>query len=148
MNKYRIKSAAYIIPHKGNGVLLSLRKGTGYMDGHYSLVAGHIEENESAEAAAMREASEESGIGLTAEQLTFVYALHRYSSNPDDAYFDVFFEIHEWQGDFINMEPEKCGGLEWFNMDSLPENTIPYIVDVLTSYQKDERYKSIERQAV
>jgi 8-oxo-dGTP diphosphatase len=145
--KYRIKSAAYIVPRKGHKVLLSLRKGTGFMDGYYSLVAGHIEENESAEHAAIREASEESGIGLNDDQLTFVYLMHRYNANPDDAYIDVFFEVREWQGEFENMEPEKCGGLDWFDINNLPDNTIPYVADVLTSYQTGERYKSIERQA-
>lgn len=145
-DKYRIKSAAYIIPRKGDQVLLSLRKGTGFMDGYYSLVAGHIEQDESAEAAAIREASEESAIGLTVDQLTFVYLMHRYTANPDDAYIDIFFEVREWQGEFENMEPEKCGGLDWVNINNLPDNTIPYIADVLAAYRTGERYKSIERQ--
>lgn len=148
MSHYRINSAAYIIPRKGDEVLLSLRKNTGFMDGHYSLVAGHIEENESADAAAIREASEESGIGLTTDQLEFVQLLHRYGANPDNAYIDIFFEVHEWQGEFTNMEPEKCDGLDWFDINNLPDNTIPYISDVLTSYQSGQRYKSVERQTL
>lgn len=141
-----LRSAAYIIPREGNRVLLSLRKNTGYEDGLYGLVQGHLESGETIEEAAIREASEESSIVLTTDQLRFVYLMHRVSKEPIYTYLDVFFEVHEWQGEFTNMEPEKCGGLEWFDINHLPENTVPYIKTVLESYETGQNFSSIRKE--
>ena len=58
MNQERSKASvnAYLILEKDGMVLLGLRKNTGYQDGMYSLVAGHIEDNESATTGMCREA--------------------------------------------------------------------------------------------
>lgn len=144
--KHTVKCAAYVIPRRGDEVLLSLRKGTGYMDGYYSMVAGHIEAGERAEDGAIREAKEESGVSLIVDQLSFVFLMHRVSANPKDEYLDIFFEVRDWEGEFINQEPEKCGGLEWFDVNALPENTIPYIRQVLETYPTGVRYVSRERE--
>ncbi|TAL14326.1 NUDIX domain-containing protein [Patescibacteria group bacterium] len=136
------KCAAYIIPRRDNEVLLSLRKNTGYMDGYYSLVAGHVEANEVIEEGAIREAHEEAGINIRPDQLQFVFLQHRQSADPIDEYIDVFFEVSEWDGEFTNMEPEKCGGLDWFDIDQLPESTIPDIAYVLTNYRNGQHYAS------
>jgi hypothetical protein len=40
------------------------------------------------------------------------------------------------------MEPEKCGGLDWVDVDHLPENTIPDIADVLHNYRNGQHYTS------
>jgi len=140
--KFRLKFSVYVIPRKGDQVLLSLRKNTGYMDGYYSMVAGHVEAGESAEEAVIREASEEAGVTLTQDQLTYVFTMHRLKTDPKDDYIDIFFESTQWEGEFINNEPEKCGGLEWFDIHDLPENTIPYIADVLRLYPQGERFMS------
>lgn len=147
-SRHTFKCAAYIIPRRGNEVLLSLRKNTGYMDGYYSLVAGHVEVNEVIEEGAIREAFEEAGVVITAEQLTFVFLQHRQSAEAIDEYIDVFFEISEWQGEFTNMEPEKCGGLDWFDIDALPENTIPDIADILKKYRNGQHYVSRRKATV
>lgn len=143
--KHKVKLAAYVIPRRGDEVLLSLRKNTGYMDGYYSLVAGHVEENEATEDGAIREANEESGIQLSKDQLRFVYLMHRLSDIPDDEYIDVFFEITAWQGDFTNNEPAKCERLDWVNINNLPENTIPCIQEVLKTYPAGKMYSSRQR---
>ncbi len=146
--RHMFKCAAYIIPRRGNEVLLSLRKNTGYMDGNYSLVAGHIEARETIEEGIIREAREEAGIGLTPDQLKFVFLQHRQSDEEIDEYIDVFFEVSQWQGEFTNMEPEKCGGLDWYDIGELPENTIPEVADVLKNYRNGQQYVSRRKVAV
>ena len=48
--------AVYLIVKNGDNLLLSLREGTGYMDGYYGLVSGHVEKGEPAKYACIREA--------------------------------------------------------------------------------------------
>ncbi len=140
--KFKLKFAVYLIPRKANQVLLSLRENTGYMDGMYSLVAGHVEAGETAERALFRETLEEAAVTLTEDQIEYVFTMHRLKTDPKDDYIDIFFEAKDWNGEFINNEPEKCGGLDWFDINALPANTIPYIKDVLTLYPQGQRFKS------
>jgi 8-oxo-dGTP pyrophosphatase MutT (NUDIX family) len=141
-DKFRLKFSVYLIPRIGEKVLLSLRENTGFMDGYYSFVSGHVEENETAEEALIRETSEEAGVKVAEQDLKFVFAEHRLSDEIQDDYVELFFETSKWQGEFTNKEPQKCGGLEWFNINQLPENTIPYIADVLRLYPSGKRYMS------
>lgn len=43
--RFLIRSAVYLILLKKNKILLARRFKTGWKDGHYSLVAGHIDGN-------------------------------------------------------------------------------------------------------
>lgn len=129
--KFKLKFAVYLLPLRGNQVLLSLRQNTGWMDGKYSLVAGHVEGGETPEEATIREAKEEAGITLDQKDLRFVHVMHRLKNDPSDEYIDMFFECEKWTGEFVNAEPEKCGGLEWFDRGALPENVLPYVRDVI-----------------
>ncbi len=61
------KIAVYLILKREEETLLLLRQNTGYMDGFYGLVSGHVENDESAVTAMIREAHEESGITIKEE---------------------------------------------------------------------------------
>lgn len=129
MNKERHKiiPAAYVILRRGNEILMQRRLNTGHEDGNYGLVSGHVEEGESYKNAIIREAKEEVDIDLKVEHLRFAHLMHR----KEDDYSDVFFTAEQWDGEIKNMESDKCDDLSWFDKDTLPENAIPYIREVL-----------------
>jgi ADP-ribose pyrophosphatase YjhB (NUDIX family) len=133
--RFKFLGASYLIVKNKDRLLLSLRKDTGFMDGYYSLVAGHIEANESASQACIREAKEEADIGITVDDLRPVHVSQRVS-NADRVYFDVYFLLENYIGNIKNNETDKCGGLDWFEVNNLPGNIIPYVKDVLSSYSK------------
>ncbi|KAJ1488286.1 NUDIX hydrolase domain-like protein, partial [Baffinella frigidus] len=54
-----IHAAAYLLLRRGSSVLLGKRWGTGWMDGKYTLPAGHVDPGERILQAAAREAREE-----------------------------------------------------------------------------------------
>jgi 8-oxo-dGTP pyrophosphatase MutT (NUDIX family) len=114
-------------------VLLLRRFNTGYEDGKYSVIAGHLEGNETVKAAAIREALEEVGIRIVPEQLEVVGVMHRRS---DDERIDWFLTTRAWSGEVENHEPGKCDRLEWFNLDALPPNVIPYVRRALDNFQR------------
>lgn len=142
--RFAIRFAVYLIPRRGNQVLLSLREGTGWKDGWWSLVAGHVEAGEAAERALAREAAEEAAI--IPVDYHHVYTMHRVADDPADEYIDLFFETTAWDGEITNNEPEKCGGLEWFELDGLPEKTLTYVKRVLHEYPDGKTYSSMEKE--
>jgi 8-oxo-dGTP pyrophosphatase MutT (NUDIX family) len=129
--------SSYLILTQNNQVLLGLRKNTGYNDGLWSLVAGHVEDGESATAAMIREAREEIGIELSQEQMKVVHIMHRRSNRRN---IDVFFVCSSWEGNPRNCELEKCETLKFFPLDALPSNTIDYNGYVLSAMAKGEFY--------
>lgn len=121
--------AIHIFFIDGDKVLLSLRKNTGYEDGKYSVVAGHVEAGESIIDAGIREAREEVGVTITPYHFTIVGSMHRKS---DDERIDYFAVVEHWSGEIKNCEKNKCGGLHWYSISELPHNVIPYIKTALT----------------
>ena len=128
--KFRSAIHLFFFNQEGH-TLLSLRCNTGYMDGWYSVVAGHIEPGETIEQASMREAREEIGVELTSEDIEVVGVMHRRDSEER---IDFFVHVHAWRGQPANHEPEKCDCIEWFNLDALPENTVPYVRRALDNF--------------
>lgn len=131
---------AYLVLKKENKVLLHLRNHTGYCDGFYGLVSGHVEDAEPATSALIREAREEAGIQLDSLHLHVAHVMHR---KTDRLNIDIFFECSHWQGDITNREPEKCVSLDFFSMDNLPSNTINYIKDALQAISANEFYSEV-----
>jgi hypothetical protein len=76
------------------------------------------------------------------ENLKLVYTMHRLSNEVTDEYVDLFFECTEWSGEITNMEPQKCGGLEWFTANTLPNDILGYIKKVIDNYPKGMTYSS------
>ena len=127
----------YLLLRKRAAVLLSLRKNTGYFDGYYGLVSGHVEDGESMTDAIIREAKEEANLILNPKSLQVVHLMHRKSNQYN---VDVFFECTNWEGKLMNMELNKCGGLQFFSLEDLPSNMIPYIQQALHSISAKKSY--------
>ncbi|KKR95801.1 MAG: NUDIX hydrolase [candidate division TM6 bacterium GW2011_GWE2_41_16] len=77
--RYKIIPEVYIILIRNSGqeVLLQLRQGTGYNDGLWGLVAGHVEPGEFFVDAIARETQEEIGVTINSENLVFAHTLYR-----------------------------------------------------------------------
>ncbi len=120
------------------GELLMLRRfNTGWEDGNYSVVAGHVEAGETVTQAAIREAEEEVGVALAPDQVDVVHVMHRKS---DDERIDFFLTVDNWIGEIRNREPDKCDELGWYPLEALPANTIPYVRYALECFQRGIRY--------
>lgn len=116
--------AVHLFLVKNGKILLLRRHNTGYEDGNFSVVAGHVDRGESLIQAAIREGKEEAGILINENDIKFVGVMHR---KTNDERIDFFLVIKEWQGDITNCEPDKCSELCWVELNSLPSNTIKYI---------------------
>jgi 8-oxo-dGTP pyrophosphatase MutT (NUDIX family) len=139
--RFRVVPAAYVLLLRGTGrdaeVLLQLRQGTGYRDGHWAAAAaGHVEADESVFAAACREAAEEVGVKIEPADLEPLTTMHRTHANHDpiDERVDFFFGCRRWAGEPRLLEAAKAADLGWFPLAALPEPVVPherYVLDGL-----------------
>lgn len=124
MMRLRFPVTVHLFFLRQDQILLSRRLNTGYRDGEYSVPAGHLDGGETVIAAALREAREEVGLRLRADDILFSSVMHRLE---DEERVDFFVRVLAWTGEPLNNEPDKCDDLRWVDLGSLPENTVPYV---------------------
>lgn len=133
--RFKVVPAVYLILVKKGKILLLKRFNTGYEDGNYSMIAGHVDEGEAPKAALAREAYEEAGISVKVSDLEYALAMYRHFNRVD-----LFFAAKNWQGEVRNMEPAKCDDLSWFDLDDLPQNMIPCVRRAIDCYKLGVHY--------
>ena len=134
MSIFSVPVSVHLILINDNKILLMRRKDTGFADGFYSMPAGKLEPKESVENAIIREVEEEININIKNETLKTVQVMNRNGSDRER--IDYFFTVDRWSGELKNNEPNKCDDLKWFDINNLPENTIPYIKEAINNYNK------------
>lgn len=135
--KFKIIVSVYLLLMRNDKVFLQKRKGTGFRDGQWGLIAGHHDGEQSLRQAIAREAKEEADIQINPSDLEFVHALHK---RENDERLEIFFRTHKWIGEPVIAEPNKSDAIEWFYPGSLPERTIDYIAQVIQLVEKGEYY--------
>ncbi len=138
-SKLRVPVAVHLFLQREGKVLLLRRCNTGYEDGNYSVIAGHLDGGEEIKAAMIREAEEEAGISVRPDELEVVGVMHRKS---EEERVDFFFTARSWSGEIVNCEPRKCDELAWFPLDDLPENMVPYVRRALTNHRDGRWFDS------
>jgi 8-oxo-dGTP pyrophosphatase MutT (NUDIX family) len=139
-------AASYVIVKNEEGkVAFVLRSNTSWMNNYYGLPSGKTEIGESFIEGAIREAKEEIGIDVSADDLKHAITVHRYSASGNDQtedmeWIDVYFEVVSYHGEPHNAEPHMHSELTWFDVDDLPENTIPSVTATFKALNKGNSY--------
>lgn len=140
--RYQSFGCAFMLLMRGKGaereVLLHVRQNSGYMDGKYDASAsGHLEPGETLENCAVRETKEEIGIDLRPQDLEFKLLCH----NVEENYIKAFFTADLPEGQTPRVcEPDKSGGVQWFRLNNLPENIVPFLPKVLQCIERNIQY--------
>lgn len=137
--RFRTPVAVHLFLVRDDTILLLRRFNTGYEDGNYSVVAGHLDGDETILAAISREAMEEAGIRLDPIATEIVGVMHRRSN---DERIDFFVLSTSWTGEVTNREPDKCDDLRWFPLDNLPPNVIPYVRTAIDAWRSGTWFTS------
>jgi 8-oxo-dGTP diphosphatase len=144
-HRFKLIPEVFIVVRKDDQVLLLRRKGTGYMDGFYSLPAGHVDGGESAMTAAVREAKEEIGVDIGPKGLRLAHTMHEQADGHER--MNLGFEALSYEGEPKNMEPNKCDELRWAPINDLPENTVPSVKVLLEQIEAGEPYSDFNFEA-
>ena len=123
MKSARLPVVAHTFLLKSGSVLLVRRCNTGFEDGNYGPVGGHLEGGESIQQASARECREEIGVNVNPSDLKVIGVTHYDSSTGEG--IDFFLSTTRWTG-----EPyprSECDDLQWCPLNALPENTIPFV---------------------
>ncbi len=135
--RFTVIPEAHLLLYRGTHILLLRRYNTGYEDGKYSVIAGHIDGNETARQAMAREAREEAGICIAPRDLSLAHIMHR---KAQDERISFFFTTDVWRGEPTNLEPHKCDDLRWFSVHDLPHNIIGYVTAAIERHRRGEPY--------
>ena len=129
-----MRVAVHLILEHNNEFLLLRRYNTGYEDGNYSVIAGHLNGKETIKEAMIREALEEANITIDDKHLKIVGVMHR---KDGDESIDYYLYTNKFSGNVRIMEPNKCDDLAFYKLDNLPDNIIPYIKTALYNYKNN-----------
>jgi len=113
-------------------VLLTLRQGTGYADGLWQVPSGHLEDQEHTAQGAAREAAEEIGITLDPARLVLAHFIDHRAAGDTAPRLGFFYTTDHWIGTPVNAEPHKCAAIDWFPLDRIPTDTVPYHAAAIT----------------
>ena len=135
--RHTIIPAVHLFIIRDGKISLARRCNTGWWDGSWSVIAWHVEEHEMPIEAMIREAREEAGIDLIGN-IQCIHSMYRTDHHGDR--IDFFFMAEEIWGEIVIQEPDKCDGIEWFDLQNLPKNIIPYILQAITLSQQGITY--------
>ena len=119
MGKCNFRVAINLVIKKDDKICLMRRFNTGWNDGMYALMGGHVNDGESPVDAVIREAREE--LGIIVDEINLKHLL-TMSVNPDHIY--LYFMVDKFKGKIENMEPDQCDEISFFDVDKIPENVI------------------------
>jgi 8-oxo-dGTP diphosphatase len=104
---------------------------------HWSIVGGKVDMGESSEAAARREAFEESG--LTIGAVEFLRHSEQFEKIDGQHWVSMIYVTTDFIGEPAVMEPEKLPEFGWFALDDLPSPLSRFAADAVRALKISAR---------
>lgn len=112
----RIEPAIIVLVKKEDKILLAKNKNS--VTGHYSCIAGFVEQGENLEQAVHREVYEETGLKIK----NLRYAGSQAWPFPDQLMLAYYAD---WESGQIKIQEEELESAEWFSYENLPSPLSP-----------------------
>jgi 8-oxo-dGTP diphosphatase len=112
-----------------DGKLLLYRRTRPPEAGYWNIVGGKVDLGESSEAAARREAIEESGLAIG--EMEFLTLSEQFDGIGGQHWVSLIFATSDTSGDARVMEPDKLPEFGWFDMDDLPSPLSRFAADAV-----------------
>jgi 8-oxo-dGTP pyrophosphatase MutT (NUDIX family) len=143
--RFLTREAVYVVCwNDKNEILLELREGTGYLDGHWDLPSGHVEAEEGILEAAVRELKEEVNLTVDPKDLKLIHIVQRFVDFP---YIDFVLSAAKFTDQPKIMEADKCGDLRWFPTNALPKKQTSILKTAAKNGFSDELAFSVMKKA-
>jgi len=132
----KTKVGVGVMIFKDDKVLLGKRKGS-HGAGEYSFPGGHLEYMEGFEECAVRETLEEAGIEI--KNVKFLWLKNTTFYTPKH-YVHIGL-IADWKsGEPEVLEPEKCEGWDWYDLNNLPKPLFKLCETTFEAYKSGRIY--------
>jgi 8-oxo-dGTP diphosphatase len=123
---------------RNDRILLRERANTGYGDGAYEPPSGQLADRETIVETAIRVASAQAGIAVTAENLSLAHVMHDVSGSGRIAFF-LTVPGSEAMGECLSP------GARWFPLGDLPTNMLDRARVALANYAEGMRFSTYPR---
>lgn len=132
----RIKVGVGLLVFKDGKVLFGKRKGD-HIAGVYGTVGGHLEYGESFQDCARREVREEAGIEI--DNIRFL-CVNNFKDYAPPHYVDIGV-VADWKsGEPQLLEPHKCEGWSWHDLDNLPTPMMSVLNNYFEAYKTGKKF--------
>lgn len=126
---------------KDGKVLMGKRKNC-FGEGDYCFPGGHLEYMESFEDAVRREVGEECGLEI--KNIQFITIGNVMAHKP--LHFVSIGFSAEWAGGEPQiLEPEKCEGWGWYDINALPDPVFPHSQILIDAHKTGKNYYDIKK---
>ncbi|MFD6437220.1 NUDIX domain-containing protein [Streptomyces venezuelae] len=138
-----IADVAQVLLRPNGAVLCVLRNaGAALAPGQLTVVGGHLQAGEPLDHAARREAQEEAGVVISAEQHEFCGLVHHHGADGGLDRITAVFVAQSWTGEPYNAEPDKHEGLFWVSMEKPSPDCHPYTVTIFHMLTHGPSYRA------
>lgn len=114
-----------------DGKLLLYRRTRPPEAGHWNIVGGKIDHLEFSDAAARREAEEETGLAIGA--LEFLCVSEQIFADEGQHWLSMIYKATDFSGEPQVVEPEKLPEFGWFALDALPAPLSRFAADAVAA---------------
>jgi 8-oxo-dGTP pyrophosphatase MutT (NUDIX family) len=136
--RHLVTARCYLLIVKGDRVLFTLRAARLPGGARWQLPGGHLESGESLLDCAVREAREEVGVVLTADNLDLVHTSHVLTAPR--SHVGCYFKATTWSGEPANREPDFCDDLAFAPLDNPPRPLVRSIAQAIGRIRKGEPF--------
>ncbi|WP_224059079.1 NUDIX domain-containing protein [Streptomyces kanamyceticus] len=129
---------------RSSGAVLCVRRkpDAALAPGQLTVVGGHLKAGEPLDLAARREAEEETGVRIRADQQEFCGLVHHHKPGGTDRITAVFV-TQSWSGEPYNAEPDRHDGLFWVSMEKPSPDCHPYTAAIFQMLTHGPSYRAM-----
>jgi len=132
-HRRRVVVDVILLVMRNGRILLRERANTGYGDGAYEPPTGQLADRETIVETAIRVASAEAGITITAGNVALAHVMHDVSGSGRIAFF---LTVSGWPGE------RTSPGARWFGVGNLPTNMLDRSRVALRNYAEGMRFST------
>ncbi|MET7350608.1 NUDIX domain-containing protein [Streptomyces mirabilis] len=139
-----IADVAQVLLRANGAALCVLRKPDAVLaPGQLTVVGGHLKAGEPLDRAARREAMEEAGVHISADQQEFCGLVHHHEHGEGMDRITAVFVAQSWTGEPHNAEPDKHERLFWVPMEKPPPACHPYTAAIFHMLIHGPSYRAL-----